>query len=112
MEHGRRRCPESWISERPIWEEGEHEKPWVPGDPFSGNLFFPAAAGKREHRRTIMKSSTKSQAKGKFHKVKGTIKEIAGKVSLNPDLEAEGKDEKRAGKVQAKIGEIEMVVGK
>jgi len=59
-----------------------------------------------------MKSSTKDQAEGKFHKVKGTIKEIAGKVSLNNDLEAEGKDENRAGKVQEKIGEIEKVVGK
>jgi len=59
-----------------------------------------------------MKSSTKNQAKGKFHKVKGTIKEIAGKVSMNPDLEGEGKGENRAGKVQEKIGEIERVVGK
>ena len=59
-----------------------------------------------------MKSSTKDQAKGRFHNVKGTIKEIAGKVSLNPDLEGEGEDEKRAGKIQQKIGEIEKVVGK
>lgn len=59
-----------------------------------------------------MKSSTKNQAKGKFHNVKGTIKEIAGKVSLNSDLEAEGNNEKQAGKVQEKIGEIEKVVGK
>ena len=66
----------------------------------------------RSHRRDTMKSSTKNQAKGKFHKVKGTIKEIAGKVSMNPDLEGEGKGENRAGKVQEKIGEIERVVGK
>lgn len=59
-----------------------------------------------------MKSSTKDQAEGKFHKVKGTIKEIAGKVSMNHDLESEGKDEKMAGKVQQKIGEIEKLVGK
>jgi len=59
-----------------------------------------------------MKRSTKDQAKGKFHKVKGTIKEIAGKVSMDPDLEGEGKDEKNAGKRQEKIGEIEKVVGK
>jgi len=59
-----------------------------------------------------MKSSTKNQAKGKFHNVKGTIKEIAGKASLNSDLEAEGKNEKQAGKVQEKIGDIEKVVGK
>ena len=37
---------------------------------------------------------------------------IAGKVNLNANLEDEGKDEKRAGKIQQKIGEIEKVVGK
>jgi len=59
-----------------------------------------------------MKSSTKDQAEGKFHKVKGTIKEIAGKLSDNPKLEAEGIDEKIAGKVQEKIGQIKKVLGK
>ena len=59
-----------------------------------------------------MKSSTKDQAEGTFHKVKGKIKEIAGDVGMNPDLEAEGKDENRAGKIQDKIGDIEKVLGK
>ncbi len=59
-----------------------------------------------------MKYSTKDQAEGKFHKVKGTLKEIAGKLSMKPQLEAEGKDEKIAGKVQEKIGQVEDVFGK
>jgi len=59
-----------------------------------------------------MKSSTQDEAEGKWHKVKGKIKEIAGKASLNPDLEAEGKKENRIGKVQEKIGQVEKVVGK
>jgi len=59
-----------------------------------------------------MKSSTQDEAEGKWHKVKGKIKEIAGKVSMNPDLEAEGKRESKTGKVQEKIGEIKKVVGK
>jgi uncharacterized protein YjbJ (UPF0337 family) len=59
-----------------------------------------------------MKSSTKDQAEGTFHKVKGTIKEIAGKLSDNPKLEGEGTGEKIAGKVQAKIGQVKKVVGK
>ena len=59
-----------------------------------------------------MKSSTKDQAEGTFHKVKGKIKEIAGNVGMNPNLEAEGKDENRAGKIQEKIGDIEKVLGK
>ena len=59
-----------------------------------------------------MKRSTKDQAEGKFHKVKGKTKEIAGKVIINPDLEAEGKDENLDGKAQEKIGQIKKVVGK
>ena len=59
-----------------------------------------------------MKSSTKDQAEGTVHKLKGKIKEIAGNVGMNPDLEAEGKDENRAGKIQKKIGDIEKVLGK
>jgi len=59
-----------------------------------------------------MKSGTKDQAEGKFHKAKGNLKEIAGKLSGNPKLEAEGSDEKIAGKVQEKIGQVKKVLGK
>jgi uncharacterized protein YjbJ (UPF0337 family) len=59
-----------------------------------------------------MKSSTRDDAEGKLNQVKGKIKEIAGKVSMNPDLEAEGKHEIFAGKAQEKIGQIKKVVGK
>ena len=50
-----------------------------------------------------MKSSTKDQAKGKFHEVKGKIKEVAGDLTDNPKLEAEGMTEKITGKVQGNI---------
>ena len=59
-----------------------------------------------------MKSSTKDQAEGKFHKVKGKIKEVAGKLSDNPKLEAEGTGETIAGKVQEKISQVKKVLGK
>ncbi len=59
-----------------------------------------------------MKASTKDQATGKFHELKGTAKEIAGKLSNNPDLEAEGTGEKIAGKVLNKIGQVEKVLEK
>jgi uncharacterized protein YjbJ (UPF0337 family) len=59
-----------------------------------------------------MKSSTKDQAQGKFHKIKGIIKEFAGKASMNSELEGEGKDEKRVGKMQQKVGDVEKIVGK
>ena len=56
-----------------------------------------------------MKPSTKDQAKGKLHEVKGDIKQKAGRATNNPKLEAEGQDEKFAGKVQKKVGQIEKV---
>jgi len=59
-----------------------------------------------------MKSSTKDKAEGTFHEVKGKVKEVAGKLSGKPKLEAEGKGEKIAGAVQDKIGQVKKVVGK
>jgi uncharacterized protein YjbJ (UPF0337 family) len=56
-----------------------------------------------------MKSSIRDKAEGKTHAVKGKIKEVAGKLSDNPDLEAEGTVEKIAGKVQEKIGQVKKV---
>ncbi len=58
-----------------------------------------------------MKPSTKDQAEGQFHDVKGKIKEEVGKAINNPNLENEGTDEKTAGKVQKKIGQVEKVLG-
>jgi len=59
-----------------------------------------------------MKSSIRDKAEGTFHEVKGKVKEVAGKFSDNPELEAEGTDEKIAGKVQVKIGQVKKVAGK
>ena len=59
-----------------------------------------------------MKSSLRDKAEGTFHEVKGKVKKVAGKVSDNPELEAEGADEKIAGKVQEKIGQVKKVLGK
>ena len=59
-----------------------------------------------------MNSSTKDQVTGKLHVMKGTAKETIGSVLNNPKLEAEGQDEKIAGKVQEKVGQIEKVLEK
>ena len=59
-----------------------------------------------------MKSGTRDEAEGKWHKVKGKIKEIAGKLNDDPKLEAEGTNEKIAGNVQEKIGQVKKAVGK
>jgi uncharacterized protein YjbJ (UPF0337 family) len=57
-----------------------------------------------------MKSSTTDNVEGKMHQVKGKVKEVAGKITNDPDLEAEGKGEVLAGKVQEKIGELKKIV--
>ncbi|PKN12377.1 MAG: CsbD family protein [Deltaproteobacteria bacterium HGW-Deltaproteobacteria-4] len=59
-----------------------------------------------------MKASSKDQVEGAIHELKGTAKELAGKLSDNPALAAEGSDEKIAGKVQGKIGQIKKVFEK
>ena len=59
-----------------------------------------------------MKSSTRDKAEGAFHKTKGKIKEMAGEMTDNRKLEAEGKAEKIAGKVQEKVGKAKKFVGK
>jgi uncharacterized protein YjbJ (UPF0337 family) len=59
-----------------------------------------------------MKSSTEDKAEGKWHQVKGKIKEGVGKTVGNRDLEAEGQAENVKGKVKEKIGEIKDVGGK
>jgi uncharacterized protein YjbJ (UPF0337 family) len=58
-----------------------------------------------------MKQSTEDKAKGRFHEVKGKVKEKVGRATNNPDLEAEGQVEKIGGKVQKKIGQVEKVLG-
>ena len=59
-----------------------------------------------------MKQSTKDELKGKAHEVKGAIKEKAGRATNNPQLEGEGQDEKVAGKIQKKVGQVERVFEK
>jgi uncharacterized protein YjbJ (UPF0337 family) len=57
-----------------------------------------------------MKNSTKDQAQGKFHEVKGNAKEKLGRVTNNPRLADEGTDEKVGGKIQKKLGQVEKVL--
>lgn len=59
-----------------------------------------------------MKSSTKDQAQGQFHQMKGAVKEAAGKLTGNQKLESKGAEEKMAGKVQQKAGQVKKVVEK
>lgn len=58
-----------------------------------------------------MKNSTKDKAKGSFHKVKGKVKEFAGKLSNNSKMKAEGTREKIAGQMQGKVGGVKKILG-
>ena len=59
-----------------------------------------------------MKPSTEDEVEGNIHELKGTVKENLGKLTNNPDLEAEGTAERVTGKVQHKIGQVERVIEK
>ena len=59
-----------------------------------------------------MKSSIRDKVEGTFHEAKGNVKEVAGNITDNPSLAAEGTREKIAGKVQEKIGQVKKVWGK
>jgi uncharacterized protein YjbJ (UPF0337 family) len=53
-----------------------------------------------------MTQGTKDEARGKFHEVKGKVKEKIGRATNNPNLE------KVSGKVQKKVGQVEKVFEK
>jgi uncharacterized protein YjbJ (UPF0337 family) len=59
-----------------------------------------------------MKPSTTDQVQGKLHELKGKAKEKVGQVTNNPNLAADGQDEKIAGVIQKKVGQIEKVLEK
>jgi len=59
-----------------------------------------------------MKTSTTDKIEGAAHEAKGEVKEVAGKVIGNPNLQAQGTTEKLAGKVQRKVGDVKKVFGK
>ena len=59
-----------------------------------------------------MKPSTQDKAEGKFHEMKGKVKEKAGQLTNDRDMEAEGTVEKVAGKVQGIIGRVEKALEK
>jgi uncharacterized protein YjbJ (UPF0337 family) len=60
--------------------------------------------------RRNMKNSTKDKIEGGFHEVKGTLKEEVGKVTNDRNLKGEGKAEKKAGKVQQRMGDAKETV--
>jgi uncharacterized protein YjbJ (UPF0337 family) len=60
----------------------------------------------------MIKPGTQDQVEGELHDVKGKVKEVAGRITNDPDLEADGDAEEIAGKIQKKIGQVKKVLGK
>jgi uncharacterized protein YjbJ (UPF0337 family) len=52
----------------------------------------------------------KDQVKGRAEEAKGKVKEVAGHMVGNKDLELEGNIQKNVGKVQAGIGDVKEKV--
>ena len=52
----------------------------------------------------------KDRVDGTAHQAKGKVKEVAGKVTGDSKLEAEGTTEKVAGKVQNTVGGVKDAV--
>ena len=59
-----------------------------------------------------MKPSTQNEIAGKAHEVKGKIKEKAGELTNDPDLEGKGISERIAGIVQKKLGRVQRIFEK
>ena len=55
-----------------------------------------------------MKSSIRDKVEGTFHHVMGKAKELAGRVTDNPKLEAEGAVEKIGGQIRKNIGKFSV----
>jgi uncharacterized protein YjbJ (UPF0337 family) len=59
-----------------------------------------------------MNSSTTDKMKGTAKEVAGKVKEETGKAVGNSNLEDRGTTEKIAGKVERKVGDVKKVFGK
>jgi uncharacterized protein YjbJ (UPF0337 family) len=59
-----------------------------------------------------MKPGIQDEVEGKLHNLKGKVKEKAGELTNDPDLEDEGEAEEIAGKIQGKVGQVKKVLGK
>jgi uncharacterized protein YjbJ (UPF0337 family) len=55
-------------------------------------------------------SINKDQIKGRIKEAEGKVKEVAGKLVGNENLEAKGKVQKDLGEAQAKFGDVKKDV--
>jgi uncharacterized protein YjbJ (UPF0337 family) len=58
-----------------------------------------------------MKNSTKDKIEGTVHELNGALKEKAGDLARDPNLQDEGASERIGGKIQKKVGDLEKLIG-
>jgi uncharacterized protein YjbJ (UPF0337 family) len=92
-----------------LWTDGARAEPL---QSCSGHPSRPSGNGRIIREGDAVKSRVKDQVTGAFHEAKGMIKEIAGKIANQPDLEVAGETEKNAGKLQVKGGRTKKTSGK
>jgi uncharacterized protein YjbJ (UPF0337 family) len=63
-------------------------------------------------RRLGMNSSTTDKIKGSAKEASGKVKEVAGNMTNDPELQDRGTTEKVEGKIQKKVGDVKKVFGK
>ena len=81
-------------------------------DKATGSIHLDPAFYRRAAESTFMNSSTTDKVKGTAKEVAGKVKEETGKAIGNPDLRDRGTAEKVAGKVERKVGEVKKIFGK
>ena len=54
----------------------------------------------------------KDQVKGRYEEAKGKVKEVAGNIAGDTELEIEGNIQKNLGKVQAGVGDVKEDIKK
>lgn len=59
-----------------------------------------------------MSTPNKDEVEGKWEQAKGWVKDKAGEVTNDPELEAEGEAQNAAGKTQESWGKVKSGVGK
>lgn len=62
--------------------------------------------------RTTREKGTENKLRGKGKQVKGRVKDAAGGLTNDPELQAEGKLDKAKGKIQEKVGDVQRRVGR
>jgi uncharacterized protein YjbJ (UPF0337 family) len=59
----------------------------------------------------MTKPSTKDQLEGNLHDLKGKVKQKAGQIANDPNLEPDGQAKKIPEKIKNNLGQVEKVLG-